>query len=129
MFEAMLTASGVKLVKVWMDVSKAEQAARLAERQNDPLKVMKASPLDAVAQDKWDAYTEARDEMLTRTHTEAAPWVCVRGDRKKRARLSLIRHLVRTLAPAEIATTLEAPDPAVLFPFALAAISDGRLER
>lgn len=129
MFEAMLGASGLKLVKVWIDVSKAEQAQRLAERRDNPLEIMKASPLDAVAQEKWDAYSAARDQMLTRTHTEAAPWVCVRGDRKKRARLSLIRHLVRTLAPAEIAAALEDPDPAVLFPFEQAALTDGRLER
>jgi len=128
-FEAMLVAADVKLVKVWLDVSKAEQAKRLKERKKDPLKVMKSSPLDAAAQERWDAYSAARDEMLTRTHTDTAPWVCVRGDRKKPARLNIIRHLVRTLAPKNIAKTLDVPDPEVLFPFELAALSDGRLER
>jgi polyphosphate kinase 2 len=128
-FEPLLVGSGLRLVKLWLDVSKGEQAKRLAERKDDPLKVLKSSPLDAAAQAKWDDYTAARDEMLKRTHTPQAPWVCVRGDHKKTARLNIIRHLVRTLGPKEIAKSLEPPDPAVLFPFELAALGDGRLER
>jgi polyphosphate kinase 2 len=64
-FEHMLVGSGVLLVKYWLDISKAEQKERLDERRDDPLKRMKSSPLDAAAQDKWDAYSKARDEMLT----------------------------------------------------------------
>jgi polyphosphate kinase 2 len=128
-FEAMLIEAGVRLVKIWLDVSKPEQAKRLQERKDDPLKVMKSSPLDAAAQERWDAYSAARDEMLKRTHTDVTPWVCVRGDKKKPARLSIIRHLVQVLAPKAIAKTLDRPDPTVLFPFELAALTDGRLER
>jgi polyphosphate kinase 2 len=126
-FEAMLVESGLKVVKLWLDVSKQEQAKRLEERKTDPLKVLKSSPLDAAAQDKWDAYSAARDEMLRRTHSTVAPWTCVRSDHKKRARLNIIRHLVGTLAPPEIARELEAPEPDVLFPFEVAALEDGRL--
>ena len=64
-------------IKLWLDVSKKEQAERLAERKDDPLKVLKSSPLDEYAQSRWDAYTAARDEMLTRTDHAAAPWTCV----------------------------------------------------
>jgi len=71
--EAMLVKSGLQVVKLWLDISREEQAKRLKARRNDPLKTLKVSPLDAVAQDKWDAYTAARDEMLTRTHTDDAP--------------------------------------------------------
>jgi polyphosphate kinase 2 len=128
-FEAMLLESGLKLVKVWLDVSKAEQKQRLDERKNDPLKVLKSSPLDAAAQDKWDGYTKARDEMLTRTSSPLAPWICVRSDQKKKARLALLSHLARVLAAPEIAATVPPPDPARLFPFDPAALTDGRLER
>jgi polyphosphate kinase 2 len=128
-FEAMLLESGLKLVKVWLDVSKAEQKQRLDERKNDPLKVLKSSPLDAAAQDKWDGYTKARDEMLTRTSSALAPWICVRSDQKKKARLALLSHLARVLAAPEIAATVPPPDPARLFPFDPAALTDGRLER
>jgi polyphosphate kinase 2 (PPK2 family) len=90
---------------------------------------MKSSPLDAAAQEKWDAYTATRDETLRRTHTAQAPWICVRSDQKKAARLNIIRHLVHALAPPEIADGLDKPDRKVLFPFELAALTDGRLER
>jgi polyphosphate kinase 2 len=125
-FETMLARDGLKLIKLWLDVSKAEQAKRLAERKDDPLKVLKASPLDEYAQSRWDAYTAARDEMLTRTDHEAAPWTCVRGDKKKKAREAIMRHLIRTLSPD---AKVDGPDASVLFPFAKKALKDGRLER
>jgi polyphosphate kinase 2 len=128
-FEAMLLESELKIVKLWLDVSKEEQARRLKDRRTDPLKVLKASPLDAAAQEKWDAYTAARDEMLMRTSTAVAPWICVRADHKKVAHLNIIRHLVHALAPKKIAKKLEAPDPDVLFEFEVSALTDGRLER
>lgn len=128
-FEAMLLESGLRLVKVWLDVSKTKQAERLEERRTDPLKALKASPLDAAAQDRWDDYSAARDEMLRRTSTPAAPWICVRADHKRTARLALLSHLVHVLAPERIAREVPPPDPEVLFPFEIAALTDGRLER
>lgn len=121
--EEMLVESGIRLIKLWLDISREEQAGRLEERRSDPLKALKVSPLDAVAQEKWDAYSAARDEMLRRTHTEEAPWICVATDKKKQARLNIMRHVVRTLAPKDIAESVQPPDPAVLFPYA----SDARL--
>jgi polyphosphate kinase 2 len=129
LFESMLLESGLNLVKLWLDVSRKEQAVRLKERATDPLKVLKSSPLDAAAQEKWKAYSRARDEMLRRTSAPLTPWTIVRADHKKNARLAIISHLVRTLAPKKIAKEVVAPDPNVLFPFELDALKDGRLER
>ncbi len=126
-FERMLVESGIRLAKYWLDIDKAEQAKRLQARRDDPLKALKISDLDGVAQKKWKAYSAARDLMLTRTSTPLAPWTCVRADGKKRARIALMRDLLRRVAPAEIADAVEAPDPAVLFPFDPAALTDGRL--
>jgi polyphosphate kinase 2 len=128
-FESMLLESRLHLVKFWLDVSKTEQAERLNDRATDPLKALKASPMDAEAQKRWDAYTEARDEMLTRTSWAGAPWIIVRADHKKRARLAIISHIVKTLAPKDVAHEVDGPDPDVLFPFDMAALEDGRLER
>jgi polyphosphate kinase 2 len=128
-FERMLRDGGVQVVKLWLDISREAQAERLAARTSDPLKALKVSPLDAVAQEKWDAYTRARDEMLTRTHCPEAPWVIVHTDKKKRARLNIMRYLLKVLAPPEIARGVQEPDPHVLFEFEVAALSDGRLER
>lgn len=127
-FEAMLLESDLRLVKFWLDVSKKEQAKRLRDRRTNPLKVLKSSPLDAAAQDRWEDYSIARDAMLIRTSTPVAPWVCVRADHKKTAHLNIIRHLVHALAPKKIAKTLPPPDPEVLFEFDASALSDGRLE-
>jgi polyphosphate kinase 2 len=128
-FESMLVGSGVTLIKLWLDISKDEQDRRLDERRSNPLKALKVSPLDAVAQEKWKDYSAARDTMLARTHTEATPWYCVRGDHKKPARLNIIRHLLGELAPAKLRKGVEAPDPAVLFRFEPSALTDGRLAR
>lgn len=127
-FERMLTGSGVQIVKLWLDISREEQARRLEARKTDPLKALKISPLDAVAQEKWDAYSKARDEMLTRTHTAEAPWFVVHTDKKSVARANIIRHLLKVLAPPEIADAIPPPDPLVVFPFEPAALTDGRLE-
>ncbi|MBL8772484.1 MAG: polyphosphate kinase 2 [Phenylobacterium sp.] len=127
-FERMLVNSGVQIVKLWLDISREEQAARLEARRTDPLKALKISPLDAVAQEKWSDYSAARDEMLRRTHLPEAPWTIVRTDRKKVARASIMRHLLRVLAPPAIADRIEPPDPEVVFEFSTAALADGRLE-
>ena len=128
-FEAMLAGSGLRLVKLWLDISRDEQAERLKARRNDPLKALKVSPLDALAEEKWDDYTEARDQMLRRTHTDAAPWVIVRTDHKKAARLNTIRYLLNLLAPKSIAKDVDKPDPDVVFEFEAGALTDGRLAR
>ena len=128
-FEAMLVESGIRLVKLWLDISKDEQAARLHERATDPLKALKRSPLDAVAQDKWDAYTQARDTMLIRTHSALAPWLCVRANGKRKAHKAILRHVLRTLAPDKVGDGVKAPNEEVLFVFDAEALKDGRLER
>lgn len=128
-FERMLVESGIRLVKLWLDISKDEQAERLDARRGDPLKALKVSDLDKVAQDKWDDYSQARDTMLTRTHTPLAPWTCVRADDKHDARKAIIRHLLHRTAPTDIAHDVPLPDPDVLFPFEASALIDGRLAR
>jgi polyphosphate kinase 2 len=127
-FERMLVDTNIRIVKFWLDISKKEQAQRLDARRTDPLKLLKVSELDDIAQKKWRAYSKARDEMLLRTHSPFAPWICVHTDHKKLARLAVIRHLLLTLAPEEISKAFERPDPAVLYEFEPRALSDGRLE-
>ncbi len=96
-FESVLVRSGIRLFKYYLDISKDEQAQRLLDREKDPLTQWKISPIDQQAQKKWVAYSEARDEMLRRTHHCDAPWAVVRSDNKKHARLNLIRDLLGQL--------------------------------
>ncbi|GAA0648598.1 polyphosphate kinase 2 [Brevundimonas lenta] len=123
-FEHMLADDGIVLIKLWLDISKKEQAERLAARVEDPLKRFKVSSLDAEAQARWDAYTEARDRMLAETDHRYAPWTVVATDRKKQARLNIIRHILRTIGGP--GAKAEAPDPDVVFP---AAGNGGKLFR
>jgi polyphosphate kinase len=127
-FERMLVESGIKVVKLWLDISKDEQSERLEARRKDPLKVLKVSPLDEVAQKKWTSYSKARDVMLTRTHCHWAPWTVVHTDKKKQARINIMRHLLHALAPEEISKDVPAPDHQVLYMFDDTALTDGRLE-
>jgi polyphosphate kinase 2 (PPK2 family) len=127
--EAMLTGSGIQIVKLWLDISREEQAKRLKARTSDPLKALKVSPLDGEAQKRWDDYTAARDEMLTRTHTDGAPWTIVHTDHKKASRLNIMRYLLQVLAPKLVTKSIKKADPDVLFTFEPAALTDGRLER
>ena len=128
-FERMLVESGIVLLKIWLDISKDEQAKRLDARRTDLLKALKVSDLDAVAQSKWDDYTNARDGMLSRTSTSVAPWTCVRADDKKAARRAVLAHILQAAAPPEVRKAAAHPDPDVLFPFDPAALTDGRLYR
>ncbi|CAN5455257.1 polyphosphate kinase 2 [soil metagenome] len=112
-FERMLTDSGIVLIKLWLDISKGEQAKRLAERVEDPLKTFKVSSLDAEAQKRWDAYTAARDQMLDETHSGHSPWTIVATDDKKSARINIIRHILRTIGKPGI--EVEKPDKDVVF--------------
>ena len=128
-FERMLEEADIKLVKIWLDISKDEQSARLDARRDDPLKALKVSDLDGVAQEKWKDYSKARNEMLVATHTAVAPWVCVQADSKKPARLNIIRHLLHTLAPGHVTAKIPSPDPEILFRFEESALSDGRLAK
>ncbi len=128
-FENLLIDADIRLVKFWLDISKDEQAERLKERRTDPLKTLKTSPLDAEAQKRWSDYSDARDTVLSRTHFDAAPWTCVRADKKKPARLAVIQHLLHTLAPADLLKGVDKPDKDLLFPFEVKAITDGRLAK
>ena len=126
-FERMLVESGIKLVKLWLDIDKDEQKKRLDARRTDPLKALKISDMDAVAQSRWDDYSAARNVMLERTHSPIAPWHVIRADNKKPARIAALRHVLRAVAPADIAAEVKAPDPDVLFAFERAALTDGRM--
>jgi polyphosphate kinase 2 len=128
-FEKMLVDSGMRYAKFWLDISRETQAERLKARSDDPLKAFKISPLDKVAQEKWDDYTAARDDMLIRTSTPEAPWICVRADHKKAARLNVMRWLLHASGDKKLAKGIAKPDPEVIFPFEVGALADGRLAR
>ena len=95
--ERMLVRSGLILVKYWLEVGPEQQEKRFKERAEDPTKRWKLSPIDLKARDRYDTYTEARDQMFARTNILEAPWYVVDADSQKRARLNLMAHLLEIL--------------------------------
>ena len=96
-FERLLVDDGILLFKYWLTVDQARQEERFAERQQDPLKRWKLSPIDAEARTRYEDYGRARDRMLKVTHHKAAPWTLVDFNDQRRGRLTLIRHLLDQL--------------------------------
>lgn len=93
-FEVMIADEEIKIFKFYFSVSKKEQAKRFKERETDPLKQYKLSPVDKESQRLWDEYTLAKFMMLSATHTEVAPWTIVKSDNKKKARINAFRHIL-----------------------------------
>ncbi len=93
-FERHLVASGIHLVKFWFSVSQQEQRRRFTQRKVHPLKQWKLSPVDLASLDKWDDYTRAKEAMFAHTDTADAPWIVVKSDCKKRARLNAMRYVL-----------------------------------
>ncbi|KDB96879.1 polyphosphate kinase 2 [Bordetella bronchiseptica D993] len=99
-FERHLIRSGTHLIKFWFSVSQQEQHRRFKERQVHPLKQWKLSPVDMASLDKWDAYTQAKEDMFAHTDTADSPWIVVRSDCKKRARLNAMRYVLHKMSYA-----------------------------
>ncbi len=113
--ERMLVRAGIRLYKYWFSVTQDEQKRRFDARETDPLKQWKLSPIDKASLSKWDDYTEAKEAMFFYTDTADAPWVVVKSDDKKRARLNCMRHFLATLDyPGKDSRIAKAPDPLIV---------------
>ncbi|KAF5430521.1 Polyphosphate kinase 2, PPK2 family [Candidatus Methanomarinus sp.] len=97
LFERMLAKDGIILFKFYFSVSKEEQARRFDVRKTDPLRNYKVSPVDEMAQEMWDQYTVKKFQMLSETNRTLAPWMIIRSDKKKKARLNCIKYILNNL--------------------------------
>jgi|TARA_B110001469_G_scaffold49936_1_gene48581 polyphosphate kinase 2 len=93
-FENMLYEDGILLIKFWFSVTKEEQLKRFESRLASPLKRWKFSPVDQEGQNKWDIYTHYKDQMFANTHTAFSPWIIIKTNNKKEARLESLRYLL-----------------------------------
>ncbi|WP_456284192.1 polyphosphate kinase 2 [Microbacterium sp. JZ101] len=115
LFERMLVSSGIRLTKFWFSVTQSEQRTRFIIRQVDPVRQWKLSPMDLQSLDRWDAYTAAKEEMFRRTDTVGAPWITVKSNDKKRARLEAMRHFLSTVAyDGKDEELVGTPDPLIV---------------
>jgi len=93
-FEHMLYEDGVILIKFWFSISKEEQERRFNARIENPLKQWKFSEVDREGQKLWDKYTYYKEQMFSKTHTTFSPWIIIKTNIKKEARLESIRYVL-----------------------------------
>ncbi|RWE84354.1 MAG: polyphosphate kinase 2 [Mesorhizobium sp.] len=96
-FERMICNEGIHFFKFWLNIGRETQLERFHDRRWSPLKNWKFSPIDIAGVSKWDDYTRARDQMVERTHKEFSPWIIVRANDKRRARLAVIQRILLSL--------------------------------
>ncbi len=93
-FEHMLYEDGIIIIKFWLSISKEEQLKRFKSRLMNPLKRWKFSSVDQKGQELWDKYTLFKDQMFTRTHTTYSPWIIVKTNDKRQAKLESMRYVL-----------------------------------
>ncbi len=113
-FEKMMIDDGVTLVKLWLNVGRAEQLRRFLDREKDPLKQWKLSWIDVEGLKKWNAYSAAIRETFERCHSDAAPWTVIRSDDKRRARVAGLQTILNAVDyPDKNTDVVKTPDAAI----------------
>jgi len=115
-FEHMWYEDGVIIIKFWFSITKEEQAKRFRSRMKNPLKQWKFSDVDQKGQEYWDRYTYYKEQMFTRTHTNFSPWIIVKANNKRVARLESMRYILSRFdyEGKSDAGTLLQPDPNII---------------
>ena len=115
-FEHMLYEDGVIIIKFWFSISKEVQIKRFNARLQNPLKQWKFSPVDKMGQALWDDYTFYKEQMFTKTHTDFSPWIIVKTNDKKTARLESMRYLLSKFdyTNRKKISSLIQPDPNII---------------
>ncbi len=113
-FERMIVDEGIILVKLWLEVGRAEQLRRFLAREKDPLKQWKLSPIDIDGLGKWDEYCKAIDETMERSHFDHAPWTVILSDDKKRARIAAVQTVLHAVdSKGRALALIGTPDPLI----------------
>lgn len=118
-FEHMIYEDGITIIKLWFSVSKEVQSSRFESRRVTPIKQWKISPVDEKATELWNKFTRYKEAMFSRTHTTYSPWVIVKSDNKKTARLESMRYVLSLMEyeGKEEAGNLINPDPTIVSRF------------
>ena len=96
-FERMISESGIRIIKLYFSISKGEQERRFKDIISSPIKKWKYSAVDQKALELWDNYTEYKKKMFKKTNTKTAPWIVIRANRKTKARIDAIEHILNII--------------------------------
>ena len=123
-FEHLLYEDNLKIIKFWFSISKEEQKKRFDSRLSNPLKRWKFSPVDVKGQALWDTYTHYKELMFSKTHTNFCPWMIVKTNDKKQARLESMRYVLSLFDydGKGNANTSLLPDPNIIMRYHRSAI-------
>lgn len=107
-FERMLTSNSVRIIKLFLQISRGEQKDRLEDRLKDANRQWKFSPEDLVKRRQWPQYQKAFEAMLTKCSTRHAPWYVIPADRKWFRNLAVSQIVATEMARL----SLRFPEPA-----------------
>lgn len=93
-FERMISESGIRLIKFYFSISKDEQIKRFEDIKTSPVKKWKYSAVDKKAIELWNDYTDYKKKMFAKTNTKIAPWIVIRANKKMKARIEAIEHIL-----------------------------------
>ena len=96
-FETYLWNNNVRVVKIFLNVSKDEQARRFLSRIEEPEKNWKFSESDWNERKYWDAYQSAFEDAINATSTKTCPWFVVPADHKWYMRYVVSEIILSTL--------------------------------
>jgi polyphosphate kinase len=96
-FEQMIVDEGFVLIKIWLEVDRAEQLKRFLDREGDPLKQWKLSQIDIDGLPRWDDYSKAIAETMARSNLPHSPWTVILSDDKLRARIAAIQTVLMAM--------------------------------
>lgn len=114
-FERTVADDGITMVKIWLNIGRAEQLRRFLDRENDLLKQWKLSRIDVEGLAKWDDYTDAIRETLALSHSPLVPWTVIRADDKRRARIAVIQSVLNAVDYAgKDPEAIGTPDPLIV---------------
>lgn len=116
-FEKMLFEDGIIIVKFWFSINIEEQKMRIKERLGTPLIQWKVSPVDLAAQEKWENFTNYKNVMFQRTHTESSPWLIVRGNSREDSRIQAMRYVLSLIDYEDKSPDLALPEDQRLFSY------------
>jgi len=95
--EKQIVREGITFFKFWLDIGQEMQLKRFHDRRHSPLTCWKFSPMDVAGMSRWAEYGAARDRMIKETNSKHAPWMVVRSNDKRRARLAVMRHVLNAI--------------------------------